>query len=276
MKTLKNHVLIYDDECPMCDLYTRGFVNSKMLDAQGRVSFNHIDDEIASRIDRQRACDEIALVNTQDGTVYYGINSLFTVIGNSFPIFKPLFRSDIFLFLMKKLYAFISYNRKVIAPSKYFEDKNRCNPSFHLPYRLSYIFFLWVITSIILNAYAQLMVPVVPVSSLFREFIICGGQIVFQAGIVLMLNKDRLVHYLGNMMTISLAGAVALLPPTLFESITGMVSSSVALAWFGLVVCGMFLEHIRRVKLLSLHWSVSVSWVLYRLIALFVIYSFQP
>ncbi len=36
MKTLRNHTLIYDKECPMCNLYSKGFIQSGMLDENGR------------------------------------------------------------------------------------------------------------------------------------------------------------------------------------------------------------------------------------------------
>ena len=48
-------------------------------------------------VDRQRAVNEIALVNTETGEVEYGIKSLFKVIGNSAPVFKPLFSFNPFV-----------------------------------------------------------------------------------------------------------------------------------------------------------------------------------
>src|SRR5688572_17145945 len=92
MKALEKHVIIFDDECPLCDLYTRGFVKTGMLDECGRTPFRTLDPKIEICIDRRRACNEIALVNKESGRVFYGTESLFAIIGNSFPIFKGLFR----------------------------------------------------------------------------------------------------------------------------------------------------------------------------------------
>jgi predicted DCC family thiol-disulfide oxidoreductase YuxK len=36
MKTLENHTLFYDKDCPMCNIYTARFIKTKMLDANGR------------------------------------------------------------------------------------------------------------------------------------------------------------------------------------------------------------------------------------------------
>ncbi len=35
MKTLHNHVIFYDADCPMCNLYTNAFVKTGMLDSNG-------------------------------------------------------------------------------------------------------------------------------------------------------------------------------------------------------------------------------------------------
>src|SRR5258708_4527194 len=93
MKKLANHTLIYDSECPMCDLYTKGFVKAGMLDGNGRVEYGCA--RVPASFDNQRARDEIALVDYENGTVTYGIDSLFKVIGHSFPLLKPLFALSI-------------------------------------------------------------------------------------------------------------------------------------------------------------------------------------
>jgi predicted DCC family thiol-disulfide oxidoreductase YuxK len=271
MKTLKKHVIIYDDECPLCDLYTSGFVKSGMLDENGRKAFRGIDIRIENMIDRKRACNEIALVNEESGRVLYGTESLFAIISHSYPILRGLFRFRPFVWLINKLYSFISYNRKVIIPGTWFEAKNSCVPDYNLRYRWAYIIIGCFATSIILNAYSALFNTILPVSTFSRELAICGGQIIFQGGVVGVLRRERVIHYLGNMMSVSLMGAVLLIPMLLINSFV-IMSVYANLAWFGLVVAIMFLEHWRRVKILGLHWLVSVSWVLYRLIVLWIVF----
>lgn len=36
MKTLQNQTLLYDEDCPLCQVYTTGFIKAKMLDENGR------------------------------------------------------------------------------------------------------------------------------------------------------------------------------------------------------------------------------------------------
>ena len=83
MKTLNNHIILYDAECPMCKFYTDQFVKRGMLGAAGRAPYQQMPDAVCPYVDRQRAVNEIALVNTQTGEVEYGVKSLFKVIAYS-------------------------------------------------------------------------------------------------------------------------------------------------------------------------------------------------
>lgn len=142
-------------------------------------------------------------------------------------------------------------------------------PAFPVPYRVAYLVFTWLVTSLILNAYTQLLSPLVPASHLTRELFICGGQILFQSVVAVLANKNKVLVYLCNMMTISFVGALFLLPGLMFTH--GMYSAEGHLAWFMIVVGMMFLGHIQRVKLLEMPWYMSLTWVLYRVIVLWII-----
>ncbi|HEY3402125.1 MAG TPA: DCC1-like thiol-disulfide oxidoreductase family protein [Ohtaekwangia sp.] len=271
MKTLREHTIIYDDECPMCNLYTGTFIKTGMLDENGRVAFSRMPVDIRNQVDHQRACNEIALINHKRGKVLYGIDSLFAVLGNRYHLLRPLFSSRIFRWLAEKLYSFISFNRKVIAPGKVFEAVNSCTPDYNISWRLAYIFFAWIVTSIVLTKYATLLTNFLPAGNFGREFLICGGQIVFQSFTVFFLKPERLLHYIGNMMTISLAGSF-LLTPALIVAHYGLIHHELFyLFWFMGVVGLMFIEHLRRVAYLDIHWSASLSWIVYRFMVLIIL-----
>jgi hypothetical protein len=270
MKTLKDHVIVYDDECPVCDMYSCALVNSKMLDEKGREAYSWIPSTISKHIDRDRARNEIALVNPKTGEVRYGIDSLFFIFAHRYPVLRFLFQFAPFRFVMKHLYAFISYNRRVFAPAEKFEAKNSCTPDFKISYRIAFLIFAWLVVSAILNSYSNLIVPLIREGGFQRELLVCGGQMLFQGIVVLMINKDKLIHYLGNLMVISLGGGLLLLP-AIWISYTGLVTTPYFYAgWFLMTAALMFFEHIRRTKLLGLHWSLSGTWALYRLLLLTV------
>ncbi|MBI3221275.1 MAG: DUF393 domain-containing protein [Bacteroidetes bacterium] len=269
MKTLHHHTIIYDQECPLCNAYTGYFVKTGMLDDKGRVPFGEDTKKLFPTVDWERAKTEIALVNTTNGKTYYGIDSLITIIGQRFPKLIAIIRFDFIRFLVQKLYFLISYNRKVIAPGKVFEENHSCAPPVNFTYRWIYIMLAWVITSFVLLAYSFLLFPLVPSSELGREFLICGGQIIFQGAIVFTLRKDRLIHYLGNLMTVSLIGALMLTPMLLVGKLYH--EPILFLLYFMMVVAWMFVSHWRRVKVLGIPFIVSITWVLYRLLVLLVI-----
>jgi len=76
MKTLTNQTLLYDDDCPLCKAYTSGFIATGMLDKNGRKSYSELTYEERSFVYTHRACNEIALVDNNNKTVTYGIDSL--------------------------------------------------------------------------------------------------------------------------------------------------------------------------------------------------------
>lgn len=267
MNTLKDHVLLYDKDCPLCKAYSGAFVKTKMLDADGRQDFGSTNFNQFPNLNISRSRDEIALINTSTGNIIYGIDSLFKIIVNSFPFLKFIFDCSIFQTIMRKVYSFISYNRKVIAPAKEFEASGSCTPSFNLKYRWGYIIVSWIFTSLILNQYALRLIPILPQTNFIREWLICGGQIVFQLVTVSLMRKDRLIHYLGNMMTVSNIGALLLLPALLINA----HQPNFHLTWFFCVVSFMLYEHYRRCEILELPIGASISWMAYRLLVLWII-----
>jgi hypothetical protein len=268
MKTLKDHVILYDAECPMCSLYTNAFVKSKMLDDDGRVAYQ-LSDTIC-KVDVRRAVNEIALVNKKTGDVKYGVDGLVYVIGNSFPLFKFLSQISFLMWFTKKLYSFISYNRRVIVPHDERKISFAVQPAYKRSYRILYLFLTFLFTAFVLSHYSGLLAAYVPVGDRYREYLVCGGQIFFQAGIIAFVAPEKSPHYLGNMMTISFAGAVLLAPVVLINRLVH-ITPEFAVIYFLAIAFLMLIEHIRRTHLLVLGNVLSISWVLYRVIILFVI-----
>lgn len=271
MKSLKNHTILFDAECPMCRMYTKAFTTVGMLDKTGAQPYQHMPAEFCPFVDQRRAVNEIALVNHETGEVSYGIHSLFKVLGNSVPLFAPLFAFRPFVWLMTKAYAFVSYNRKVIIPEDRSAGSFALQPDFKLHYRIAYLIFTWFFTGLILTKYAVLLKDAMPVGSPYREYLICGGQVVFQGLIISLVNREKRWEYLGNMMTISFAGALLLLPVVLLSGVFTFPVQFCVLYFLG--VAGlMFLEHIRRTGLLGIGYILTMSWVLYRIAVLLWIF----
>lgn len=267
MKTLENQTLLYDEDCPLCNAYTTGFVKSGMLDKNGRKSYSQLSKEEQNFIDLKRAPNEIALVDNKSKTVIYGIDSLLKVIGFSFPWIEKTGMIKPIHFILKKLYSFVSYNRKVIVPGIIKEEnKLQCIPDFNYKYRFIFIGFALTVTTFILFEYSNL-IPNLPKSSILREAVLAFGQIIFQSLFLLKFDKKTIINYAGNLMTVSLMGSLILMPILLLNQCMNL-SEILILGWFGITVFIMFAEHFRRIKVLKLPFYLSYTWVLYRIIAL--------
>ena len=142
----------------------------------------------------------------------------------------------------------------------------------HINYRIAYLLFTWLVTAYILTAYAHLLTNYVPLGGKYREYLICGGQMIFQGLIILGYKKEKLWDYLCNMMTISFAGSILLLPVLLVSHFIN-IHPAIYILYFLLVAGLMFLEHIRRSKLLQIGWLMSITWAIYRLIVLGLIFN---
>lgn len=263
MKTLKKHTLIYDSECPMCNLYSKGFIAAGMLDGQGREAFTELSVETKDRIDVSRAKNEIALVDHDKNKVTYGLDSLLLIIGSSFPILEKTARIKPLYWFFKKLYSFVSYNRKQIIPSKNDYGANACKPDFNLKYRMAYLVFVAVFSGCILSLFSEKLGLN---RNFFREAGICAGQILWQAFFLKFYLKEKLWDYLGNMMTVSLIGTLLLIPGLFMD-----LNVTAAFIYFGTVVTAMFFEHIRRCKIVGLNLLPTLSWTLFRMTVLAVI-----
>lgn len=273
MKTLESQTLLYDEECLMCNLYTAGFIKAGMMDENGRKPFETITKDEQQFIDIKRASNEIALVNHQDKTVIYGIDSLLAIIGHSFPWMKKVGTTQPIYFLLKKLYKFISFNRKVIIPSREKENSQlQCVPDFNITYRYLYLVFATVITVLTLYKCASIL-TLLPKANMIREIILATGQIAFQLVLLTRNNYKKNLNYIGNLLTVSLMGALILLPMIVVNEFIA-IPQLVILGWFGMTVVVMVLEHYRRVNLLKLPHYLTATWIVYRILALIIILNF--
>lgn len=270
MKTLENQTLLYDEDCPLCRVYTSGFITAGMLDKNGKKSYCQLTNDEHHFINVKRAANEIALIDNKNKTVIYGIDSLLKIIGYSFPWMEKIGNIKPIKFALKKFYSFISYNRKVIIPSKIKKEiKLQCVPDFSYKYRLIFIGFTALITTLALSNFSNL-IRYLPKSTVSRELILAVGQIVFQAAFLMKLDPKTILNYIGNLMTVSLMGSLLLIPILVANSIFN-IPELITLTWFGITVLLMLIEHSRRIKILGLPFYLSITWVIYRIIALLFI-----
>lgn len=268
---LKNRKLLIDKDCPMCNIYGKCFTTIGLIDKNTVTPYQTIHDFYAKQIDMERAKNEIALLNTETSTTHYGIDAMIEIVAHQSNFLRKVLHSQLIYAFLLRLYRFISYNRKVIYPTKQTENTRDCTPVTNLKYRWIYILSVAMFTGLILNHFAfHLSVRLGWEHNWIREFIICFGQIAWQMVAISFLKKESTIEYLGNMSTVSMIGGVLLLPILLINtyypiSLIGLISL------FGIVVSIMLLEHIRRCQLLEVPLAMTISWVIYRTVVLGVI-----
>ncbi|MFL5754542.1 MAG: luciferase family protein [Bacteroidia bacterium] len=141
------------------------------------------------------------------------------------------------------------------------------------PFKTVFLIFSWLLTSFALTWYSGLLSNYIGATSFGREFLVCGGQIVFQFTLLFLFREksQAILDYLVQMMTVSLFGSVLLIPALFVHHFFPHTTSILFLCWFMLVVAFMLYEHIRRVKRIGAPKWLSASWVSYRILVLLLI-----
>jgi hypothetical protein len=206
--------IIYDDACPLCTWYTGAFVKTGLLDEEGRKAFSTVSPELLQYIDPNRGVNEIPLIDQETHEVLYGIDALVAIIGQRCPIVRVLGKKELVKWPLKKIYNFISYNRKVIVARKTVEGTYDCTPGFNLFYRFLFMgVFLCFNTLMLFPLYAELLskIPVVNIS--LPGFHAAHAVIVgINCLLAFTLRGREAVEYLGQVNMLALLTNLLLLP----------------------------------------------------------------
>lgn len=268
---LKNNKLLIDKNCPMCGIYGRCFTNWGLIEKGTVEHYQVIAVDQTRGIDMERAKTEIALKDNNTGQTIYGINAMIKMVAHDKKLVYQFLNTPLVYGFLKRLYNFISYNRKVIYPTAPQQELRTCQPALNLKYRGFYIFFVAIVTGFILNSFTINLTTsfALPHNNL-REFFICFGQVFWQWAAITWIDKPKVAEYLGNMSTVSLIGGILLIPILLVNHYYPF-NSILLIGLFGLVVFLMFLEHIRRCQILGLPFLMTLSWIAFRIVVLLIV-----
>lgn len=268
---LETSKLLIDKDCPMCNLYGQCFVNAKLITKDTLSPYQHFDQK-NKYVDFHKAKNKIALYNEQTNLTIYGIDTLIHIVSHNRIWLNKLLKSSVIYFLLSLLYNLISYNRKLIFPVKAKSNTICCEPDLKHSYRITYIILTAIFTGFILTQFSKLINPTLGINTnpLF-EYLIAFGQIIWQGLFLLIIRNKIHYDYLGNMSTVSLLGSI-LLGMVLILNIIIPLSFTILLLGFTAIVGIMFLEHIRRVSILQLPFVTTISWVIFRLLIVLILF----
>ena len=136
---MKNKILVYDDNSPLCTWYSGLFVKYGFLNADGRKPFSTLDEKLLAKIDFDKSRNEIPLLDTSTYKVVYGIDALLEILDQKIPYIKATGNFAPLKWVLKRIYKLVSFNRKVIVGKKCGSATIDCSPDYNYLYRL----FLW-------------------------------------------------------------------------------------------------------------------------------------
>lgn len=195
-----NYILIYDDKCPMCAAYTSLFVKCGILTNEGRKSFTTVDEALLQKTDAVRSKNEIPLIDTAANKVYYGIDALLELLHTKCKAIKTIGKFKPVYFLLKKIYKFISYNRKVVVATKCSNGQYDCSPEFNYKWRSIFLVFFLAINTLALFPVQKYVLA----NSLFSNSTIYYTQLLHTILVgsnlllALTLPKQKAFEYLGQ------------------------------------------------------------------------------
>jgi len=268
---ITNSKLLIDSDCPMCKIYGKAFLKLGLIEKDVLSSYQKVEKSISKSIDMNRAKAEIALIDLTNNHVDYGIDAFTRILTRENSLLRKMVKRQPLRSLAKMAYLLISFNRHVIVRPSATCSSALCSPELHRGLRTTYGLITAFSTAFILSNYFR---PILADAGLelpqYFEYFICLGQLVWQGLVIRIVNKNETWDYLGHMSTISMIGAILLMPPYLIDSIFGLPSLYL-LGAFGLVVVIMIQEHVLRTTRLGLRHALTFTWIAYRLLILFII-----
>ncbi|MDH4473880.1 MAG: hypothetical protein QE487_14840 [Fluviicola sp.] len=266
METQYNR-LIYDKDCPFCNWYTGLFIRTGFLSENGRIPYNEAVNDQQLHFNHIEARNKIALINISTGDVKYGADSLLAVLGTKSPLIQKVGMFPPIHWMINQLYSFISFNRKVIAPSDCSGNCD-CVPTTSYFWRWIFIAICALVVNSITAVYFNQHLNHYYTGIKNSDLIFFGLQLAIQSIVFISLKQKNLYDYLGQVSFVSCLGALLLLFFHLGLHWLQQFGVNIDLLQpfcFGVVVTFMFFEHKRRVRLLHLSQALSFTWILFRI-----------
>ena len=260
---MKNKILVYDDNCPLCTWYSGLFVKYGFLNADGRKPFSTIDDDLLIKIDFDKGKNEIPLLDTSTLKVVYGIDALLDILDQKIPFIKTIANFAPLKWILKRLYKFVSFNRKVIVAKKCGPANIDCSPDYNYLYRFIFMAVCLGFNTLMLypfhnNLFSKLSyyhLDLYELQAAHFAFVIINCTLAFS------FQKPKRYEYLGQVNMLALSVILLLIPLMIFQ----FVFDSEWLATTGLILTAIFIfkEYIRRMEyagvLSNNKWIVSMN-----------------
>lgn len=260
---MKNKILVYDDNCPLCTWYSGLFVKFGFLDTEGRKPFSAIDEELLSKIDFDKSRNEIPLLDTSTNNVLYGVDALLEVLAQKSPLIKIIGNRTPVKWILKRIYSTISYNRKVITAKKCGPGTIDCAPDNNYFYRFLFMAICLVFTTTMLyplqfSLFSKLSyyhLDLYQLQAAHFAFVIINCTLAFT------FSKTNGYEYIGQVNMLALTVILLLVPLAILHNF--FFSELLSTVWLVLTAAFIFKEYVRRMEYAGVlsrnKWVVSMN-----------------
>jgi predicted DCC family thiol-disulfide oxidoreductase YuxK len=262
---MKNKILIYDDNCPLCTWYSGLFVKYGFLKSGGRRPFSTLDETLLSKIDVDKSRNEIPLLDTTTNKVLYGIDALLEILDQKIPFIKTTGNLAPLKWVLKKFYKLISFNRKVIVAKKCGPGSIDCSPDNNYLYRFIFMAVCLAFNTLMLYPFQNHLFGKLPYYNLNLDqlqtahfvFVIINCTLAFS------FSKAKGYEYLGQVNMLALSVILLLMPLLIMHNF--FFAEWFSTAWLVIISAIIFKEYARRMEfagvLLNNKWIVSLNLV---------------
>lgn len=246
---MKNKLLIYYDNCPLCQWYSKQFVRFGFLPSEGRVPFSTLEERYLLQIDFDRSRNEIPLLDTKTGEVIYGIDALLEILGSKIPLIKTIGKLKPIHWLLYKFYKFISYNRKVIVAVKCGPGAIDCAPEFNYYYRTLFMLVFLILNTALLFPIHKIILSPLPFYHISIWQLQSAHLILVAINCLLSLrfSWQKMFDYLGQVNMLALLTNLLLIPLFGVIKLFGTYPNLI-IAWLLIVAIMIFREYLRRME----------------------------
>jgi hypothetical protein len=246
---MKNKILVYDDNCPMCSWYSSLFVRAGLLPPNGRKAFSSLEPSLLNLIDFTRSRNEIPLLDTQSGHVLYGIDALLEILGQRAGFIKTVGQTPTVNRLLKILYKFISYNRNVIVARRCGPGHIDCAPDMSYTYRLLFMLVCLINNTLLLFPIHNVVLDSIPSFSLsILQLQAAHFSLVFiNLVLAVAFNRSIAIEYLGQVNMLALL-AILLIIPLIFLIQNWDLPAWLVVSYLGFTAVFIFKEYLRRME----------------------------
>ena len=259
----KNYVLLYDDTCPLCKAYTKGFVKAGLLEADSRKAFSSTDKYWLEKINIKEAVNQIPLIDTANDRVYYGIDALLEILSQQIPFIRKAGNFPPVKWLLLRLYKFISYNRKVIVASQPVTGRFDCSPDFNLKYRILFLLVFFIFNTFMLFPLYQHVITksMFANSSLLQLQSAHGVLVIINIALAFSLPGKEKLEYLGQVNMLALLVILLTIPLMLLNKYSTAGTAGVNDFLLGTITCFILREYYRRMRYAGI--ASHHSWIIY-------------